>query len=403
LKETYIPQCFISYSWDSPDHKDWVRSLADRLQKNGVSTSFDQWDVQVGMDVPNYVETRIRESDFVLLVCTPAFAKKADSNKGGVGYEKNVITGEVFAGIPPEKFLPLLRSGNLRNSLPSYLKAKAYIDFRDDSKFNQSLEELLRRVFSSPKYIRPELGKPPLLAPVQAVFQIADDQIRSTKISKLRKISGTAKTSRPRRASFNTEEMYKWNVFLNFPFTQTSNPLFLAVVFTVHALGFRPRSVLEIAKSGSSRFPKIFTLISECKFGIHDLSLTSKLNVAYKLGAFMGAQRFESSRNRPRFCLILDSHPYRYQKYLSDIAGGDVASHNNRPSVAVRIVRDWLRSTTGAKDMPSGQALFSFYGRFKKQLPAICKASKLSEDALTFLDYSYIVSKWLTTWKETQS
>ena len=30
------PRCFISYSWDSDSHKDWVRKLAEHLQSSGV-------------------------------------------------------------------------------------------------------------------------------------------------------------------------------------------------------------------------------------------------------------------------------------------------------------------------------------------------------------------------------
>jgi len=83
------------------------------------------------MDVTNYMETCIRESDFVLLVCTPIFAQKANVGLGGVGYEKGIVTGEIFAdAASPKKFVPLLRKGNPRDSLPSYLKSRVYIDFK---------------------------------------------------------------------------------------------------------------------------------------------------------------------------------------------------------------------------------------------------------------------------------
>jgi hypothetical protein len=39
------PKCFISYSWDSDLHKDWVRELATQLETNGVEVFLDQWDV----------------------------------------------------------------------------------------------------------------------------------------------------------------------------------------------------------------------------------------------------------------------------------------------------------------------------------------------------------------------
>ena len=52
----------------------------------------------------------MRESDYVLLICTPAFAARADDRVGGVGYEQAVVTGEIFSGTAhPEKFIPVLR------------------------------------------------------------------------------------------------------------------------------------------------------------------------------------------------------------------------------------------------------------------------------------------------------
>ena len=125
------PRCFISYSWDNDEHKDWVRCLATELQRNGVETRLDQWDTHPGMDVTNYMETCIRESDFVLLVCTPIFAQKANVGLGGVGYEKGIVTGEIFADAhSTKKFVPVLRKGNPRDYLPSYLKSRMYIDFK---------------------------------------------------------------------------------------------------------------------------------------------------------------------------------------------------------------------------------------------------------------------------------
>jgi DNA-binding beta-propeller fold protein YncE len=158
------PKCFISYSWDSDDHnhKNWVRQLATELQRKGVLTHLDQWDVHPGTDLTKYMETCIRESDFVLLICTPIFAQKANAGIGGVGYEKSIVTGEIFQeAASPKKFVPILRKGDKAESLPSYLKPMAYIDFRNDDKFDLNLDELLRHLHQSPKYKPPSLGQKP--------------------------------------------------------------------------------------------------------------------------------------------------------------------------------------------------------------------------------------------------
>jgi TIR domain len=62
--------------------------LAEELQKNGVYVHVDQWDVKFGMDLLQYMESRIRESDFTLLICTPNFAEKANAGRGELDTKK---------------------------------------------------------------------------------------------------------------------------------------------------------------------------------------------------------------------------------------------------------------------------------------------------------------------------
>lgn len=43
----------------------------------------------------------------------------------------------------------------------------------------------------------------------------------------------------------------------------------------------------------------------------------------------------------------MDRELYRYQKFLSDIAGQDIIEHGNRVNNIVQHVRDFLRNCTG--------------------------------------------------------
>lgn len=155
------PTCFVSYSWDSPVHEAWVRELTDRLRYSGVEARLDKYELKLGQDVSLFMETSVRTADFVLLVCTPAFAAKADAGQGGVGYEKQIVTGEMLNGAPPEKFVPLLRVGDPARALPSYLKSKLFVDFRTDDRFQQSFSELLAHLFKDPLYKAPPIGQRP--------------------------------------------------------------------------------------------------------------------------------------------------------------------------------------------------------------------------------------------------
>lgn len=159
---TNIPKCFISYSWDSSDHQVWVRDLASKLQGHGIETQLDQWDLKPGQDMMEFMEFSIQTSDFVLMACTPNFAMKANSRKGGVGYENSIITGEIFYSIGEKtKFIPLLIEGTPQESLPTFLKSKMYIDFRKDKLYDVQFEELVRHIFNAPKFPKPALGEKP--------------------------------------------------------------------------------------------------------------------------------------------------------------------------------------------------------------------------------------------------
>ncbi len=160
--EKTSPKCFISYSWDSNIHQEWVRNLATKLQTSGVLTQLDQWDLKPGQDMMEFMEYSVRTSDFVFLICTPNFAEKANAGRGGVGYEKSIVTGEIFYSTDQNtKFIPLLIEGNPKESLPSFFKSKVYIDFRKELNFDQQFEELIRNIYNTPKFPKPELGTKP--------------------------------------------------------------------------------------------------------------------------------------------------------------------------------------------------------------------------------------------------
>src|SRR4051812_17447790 len=78
------PTVFISYSWDDDDHRSWVSHLAERLKAEGLNVRFDQWYNRPGDDIPAFMETAVRESDFVVVICTPRYKAAADNRVGGV-------------------------------------------------------------------------------------------------------------------------------------------------------------------------------------------------------------------------------------------------------------------------------------------------------------------------------
>jgi len=196
---------------------------------------------------------------------------------------------------------------------------------------------------------------------------------------------------------------YTSNVFINCPFDEKYSEIRDAIVFAVFDCGFIPRCALEEDNGGHVRFDKIKRLIANSKFGIHDISRTEldtntnlpRFNMPLELGVFIGAAKFGDTQQKKKNTLILDREPYRYQVFLSDIAGQDIRSHNNNAAEAITHVRNWLNSASGRKTIPGGAAILGRYNKFTSELPAICRALELEVNEVTYNDYCNFASDWL--------
>lgn len=148
------PKAFLSYTWEDEPHREWVRALAAQLRGDGVEAILDRWYAVPGDQLPQFMESAVRDSDFVIVVCTPSYRHKSNRRQGGVGYEGDVMTGEVFVSGNRRKFVPLLRKGSWEDAAPSWLLGTYYLDFSDDSKFQTSYchlaDTLLGRALPAP-------------------------------------------------------------------------------------------------------------------------------------------------------------------------------------------------------------------------------------------------------------
>lgn len=115
-----------------------------------------------------------------------------------------------------------------------------------------------------------------------------------------------------------------------------------------------------------------------------------------ELGMFLGAIRFGSGEQKRKRGLILDVDRYRYQKYCSDIAGQDVRAHGGSVRRVIGAARDWLGSTPESERqiIPSGRHIAERFDRFRRQMPAQCRALKLAPSELTFPDVCALAVGW---------
>jgi hypothetical protein len=155
------PRVFFSYSHDSEAHKAWILTLATRLVANGVDVVLDQWDLTLGSDLPRFMEKGLTSADRVVAVCTEPYVEKANGGKGGVGYEKMILTAQLMQNITSDRVIPLIRANGLSEVVPTFLLTRVYVDFRDDLLYEAKYAELLRDIHGQSVKPRPALGPNP--------------------------------------------------------------------------------------------------------------------------------------------------------------------------------------------------------------------------------------------------
>lgn len=196
---------------------------------------------------------------------------------------------------------------------------------------------------------------------------------------------------------------YARQVFLNCPFDEAYRDIFEAIIFAVLHCGFVIRCARERDDSGETRISKIIEIIRDSQFGIHDISRVEldetnglpRFNMPLELGLFFGARAYaDEPKHRKKKCLILDSEPYRYQKFISDIAGQDIRSHNGSAHTALKVTRDWL-ATVVQRKLPGSLETERLYGLFRSDLPFILAALSLRHNEVQFVEYVKVAMEWL--------
>jgi hypothetical protein len=192
------------------------------------------------------------------------------------------------------------------------------------------------------------------------------------------------------------------SVFINCPFDDEYAAMFRAMVFTIEACDFIPRCALEVDDAGETRSEKLIRLIRTSRLGIHDISRTEvnaeqlpRFNMPYEFGMFMGFRHSGSVRQKQKAVLVLDREPYRYQRFLSDIAGQDIRSHGGSPDELIRQVRHWLQSQVN-RDLFGATRLVADYSKFVSDISGLVgKLDKSEQDLTNFRDFHRLVGDWV--------
>jgi hypothetical protein len=157
---------FLSYSWTSYDHQQWVIGLAKDLMAHNVHPVIDAWDLRTGDDSIRFMERMVNDKTVtkVLILSDKKYAERANDREGGVGTETQIISPELYDRAESRKFALGVceRDEKGKPYMPTYYKGRIYIDFSDESKYVDEFEKLLRWIHDQHAEERPtEYGSSP--------------------------------------------------------------------------------------------------------------------------------------------------------------------------------------------------------------------------------------------------
>jgi hypothetical protein len=187
-------------------------------------------------------------------------------------------------------------------------------------------------------------------------------------------------------------------VFLNIPYDEKFERLFLAYIAGISALGLVPHATLEIPDS-SRRLEKILKLERECEYSIHDLSRVQlsrkkprvpRFNMPFELGLCV-ADAKRSGTKKPNW-FVFEAVEQRIEKSLSDLKGTDPRIHGGRIEGVFGELRDVFRRRGR---QPTVQQMRRIYRELRRRQKAILKQSG-SETLFkrsVFLDLCVVASK----------
>lgn len=187
-------------------------------------------------------------------------------------------------------------------------------------------------------------------------------------------------------------------VFLNIPYDQKFERLFLAYICGISAFGLVPRATLEITTS-ARRLDRIFDLIRACRYSVHDLSWvkldrvaprTPRFNMPFELGLAIAYERMSAAGDHEWF--VFESDKFRLAKSLSDVNGTDPWIHQGTIAGVFRELRSMFNRPGG---QPSIQEMWSIYRTVRRQLPLILYQAGTQSlyTARVFKDISVVASR----------
>jgi len=165
------------------------------------------------------------------------------------------------------------------------------------------------------------------------------------------------------------------DVFLNIPYDSGFQEIYLAYLAGISAFGLVPRTTLEIP-GGTRRLDRIFSLIQNCQYSVHDLSRveldrkrppTPRFNMPFELGLSVAWERIGRSKH---VWFVFEAKNRRLAKSLSDLNGTDAYIHDGK---VMGVFRELGNAIVRPGRQPSVRQMRRIYEDLRSSLPDILR------------------------------
>ena len=129
-------------------------AFADELVKNEINIVLNKRNLFLGEKITYFIERGIKTCDFIILICSEEYTRKANERIEGVGLEAVAGSSAYFYTKDKRKFIPVVRDNNLppKDKISTCLGSALYIDIEGndwgdhlESSYTPFIKLLMRR------------------------------------------------------------------------------------------------------------------------------------------------------------------------------------------------------------------------------------------------------------------
>jgi hypothetical protein len=160
------PRVFVTYSHDTPEHKDLVRQFCTFLRRDtGVDIHLDQWYDDGGRDWSAWAIEQMTHADFILAIASPAYKQRAEglaaADEGrGSQFEAAMIRDDLTRDLPGEtrRILSVVLPGRSIEEIPKFMRPYSTTHFIIPEFTHHGVESLLAAFSQVARYPPPARG-----------------------------------------------------------------------------------------------------------------------------------------------------------------------------------------------------------------------------------------------------